>query len=245
MTVLKTGGRADIAAAYKALDGGRFMVAFGPGEAWWGTQQVVLLAFAGDDGAGNEVAQIAAHHAPVTDITVRSADAATLHAPGTDYVVDPASGRITRVFGGQIASGATVQVTYTATVPQPDLTTQALVTETGRVPVTSIQHVIPFEEADATANFVIVDSRKYALVEGPGRALLYTAHLSASDAVGPPIREYALFSRCTTDPALPPGATFYTPADIVEPGVLVVSRFRTPVPHDGTVGLDMSIVIEI
>lgn len=247
MAVLKTAGRADIAAAYKALaTAQRFMIAVGPGEEWWGTPQVVLHAFAGDDGNGNPVIQLNPAHAPVSAVTVRSADGQTLYAIGTDYVVDPATGRITHVFGGNIAPDASAQVTYTAAVPQPDRTTGALVTETGRVAVGSIQYVMPFDEVgDEHASFVIVDSIKYALVEGPASSLLFTAHLAPGDGVGALIREYALFSRAVVDPDLPPGQSYFEPHQIVDPGVMVLSRFRAPVPHDGTVGLDLSIVIEI
>src|SRR5690606_34062482 len=109
------------------------------------------------------------------------------------------------------------QLTYTAAVPQPALTGTSLVAETGRVPVSAIHHIVPFDEADdPSANFVIVEGIKYALVAGPSRMLLFLAHLAASDGVGGPIREYGLFSRCSVDPDLPPGQTYFEPADIVE-----------------------------
>ncbi|WP_322997517.1 hypothetical protein [Castellaniella sp.] len=242
MAVLKTDGRADIAAAYKALAETRhnYMVAFGPGEGWWGSQQSVLLGFGDDD-----TIQIPTAHLPTTSLSLRSADGTTPYQLGPDYVADGTAGVITRNPAGQIDPEALVQITYVAAIPQPDLTTQALVSETGRVSVGAVQYVVPFDEAEDALSFVIVDGSKYALVAGPSRTLLFTAHLSATDGVGDPIREYALFSRCAVDPDLPPGQSYFEPHLIADPGTLVVSRFRTPVPHDGTVGLDMSIIIEI
>lgn len=242
MAVLKTAGRADIAAAYKALAlvPNNFMIGFGGGQSWWGGTQQVLLAF--DDDA----IQLPAGHAPIADLAVRSSDGISLYTLGTDYLVDVATGRIDRVFGGNIGEDATVQLTYTAAVPQPELTGTALVAEAGRISVSAIHHIVPFDEAeDPAANFVIVEGIKYALVAEPSRMLLFLGHLAASDGVGGPIREYGLFSRCSVDPDLPLGQTYFEPTDIVEAGTLIISKYRTPVPHDGTVGLDMSIILEI
>lgn len=242
MSVFKTAGRADVAAADKALAAtpNNFMIAFGPGENWWGSQQQVLLALDEDDGA-----QIAAMHAPVTGVVIRSADAVTLYQVGVDYLVDTATGAISRLPGGSIAAEATIQVTYVATVPEPDLATQSLVSEVGRVSVSAIHFVVPFDEQDdPAANFVNVEGVKYALVEH-GRLLLFRGQLISSEGVGEPIRQYGLFSRCAVDPELPPGQTFFEGAEVIEPGVLVISRHRSPVPHDGTVGLETSFLLEI
>lgn len=242
MAVLKTAGRADIAAAYKALaqEPNNFMIGFGEGETWWGGTQQVVLTFEEDE------IQLPSAHAPISGLVVRSADGSILYASGTDYLVNASTGRIERVFGGNIIEDQTVQLTYTATVPQPTLTSQALVSETGRVSVTAVHYIVPFDEAeDPGANFVIVEGAKYALVDGPSRMLLFLGHLGAADGIGGPIREYGLFSRCVVDPDLPPGQTYFEPSNIVEGGTLIVAKNRTPVPHDGTVGLDMSIILEI
>lgn len=243
MSVTKTAGRADLAAAYKALAAtpNNFMIGFGEGEHWWGSQQQVLLAL-DEDGATT----INPAHAPVTGAVVRSANAVTLYQVGVDYLVDTVTGAITRVETGAIPAEATLQVTYVPTVPQPDLTTQTLVSEVGRVPVTAIHYAVPFEEAtDPEANYVIIEGAKYALMSTPARLLLFMAHINAADGVGGPIREYALFSRCSVAPELPPGQVYYDADDITEPGVMVISKHRTPVPHDGTVGLDLSVIYEL
>lgn len=243
MSVLKTRGRADIAAAYKALaaTANHFMVAFGAGESWWGSQQQVLLTLGGDD-----TAQINAEHVPITVPVIRSADGVTLFQSGVDYLVSTATGKIERIVSGAIAAGASLQVTYVANVPQPDLTTQVLVGEVGRVPVSSVLYIQPFEEAgDPGAGFVMIEGVKYALSAAPTRMLLFQAQLAATDGVGDPIREYALFSGCAVDPGLPPGQAYFAPADIVEAGVCVIQKHRSPVPHDGTVGLALSIILEI
>ncbi|MDG3575972.1 hypothetical protein P7F60_06225 [Rhizobium sp. YJ-22] len=243
MSVLKTRGRADIAAAYKALAAiaNHFMIAFGAGQNWWGSQQQVLLALDGDGKA-----QINPTHVPVTAPVIRSADGVTLYQVGTDYLISTATGAIERVVSGAIAGGATLQVSYTARVPEPDLTTQVLVDEVGRVPVSSVQFILPFAEAnDAGAPFVVIEGAKYALSATPTRMLLFSAVLNATDGVGDPIREYALFSGCAVDAGLPPGQTYFEPADIVTSGACVIAKHRSPVPHDGTVGLAMSIILEI
>lgn len=243
MSVTKTAGRADLAAAYKALAAtpNNFMIGIGGGENWWGSQQQVLLDLDEDGETAINPA-----HAPVTGVVVRSANAVTLYQVGVDYLVDTVTGALTRAEAGTIPAEATLQVTYLPTVPQPDLTTQTLVAEVGRVPVTAIHFIVPFDEAtDPEANYVIVEGAKYALMSTPARMLLFMAHLNASDGVGGPIREYALFSRCAVNPALPPGQVYFDAADIAEPGVMVISKHRTPVPHDGTVGLDVSVIYEL
>lgn len=243
MSVFKTAGRADVARAYKALGAtpNNFLLAFGNGVDWWGSQQQVLLTF-----DGSQHAQINSLHVPVTSVTVRSSNGATLYQPTTDYTINLATGQITRVGGGGITAGATVQVSYTANVPQPNLTDQALVDEVGRVSVSGLLYILPFEEAgDPDAGFVMVESIKYALSAEPTRMLLFQGNVNASDGVGPPIREYALFSRCSVDPDLPGGQVYFEPGDIVDPGVMVIAKRRSPVPHDGTIGLAISIIIEI
>lgn len=243
MSVLKTSGRADIAAAYKAkaATANHFMIAFGSGQAWWGSQQQVLLAL-----DGNGKAQINVQHIPVTNPVVRSANGVTLYQAGIDYQVSTATGEILRIVSGQIPAGATLQVGYTANVPNPDLTTQQLVAEVGRVPVSSVLYIMPFAEAnDPQAGFVVIEGAKYALSATPTRMLLFQANLNATDGVGDPIREYSLYAGCAVDAALPPGQTYFTPAQITTPGVCVIAKHRTPVPHDGTVGLAMSIIVEI
>lgn len=243
MSVFKTLGRADVARAYKALAAtpNNFLMAIGSGENWWGSQQQVLLTF-----DGSQHAQINAQHVPVTGVTVRSADAVTLYQLTTDYTVNLATGQITRVGGGGIAPGANVQVTYTANVPQPNLTDQALVTEVGRSAVSSPLYILPFADAgDPDAPFINVEGTKYALSDDPTRMLLFQANVNSADGVGDPIREYALFSRCEVDPDLPPGQTWFEPGDIVTSGVLVISKRRTPVPHDGTIGIALSVIVEI
>lgn len=243
MSVVKTSGRADLAAAYKALAAvpNNFMIGIGEGENWWGSQQQVLLELDEDGETAINPA-----HAPVSGVVVRSANAVTLYQAGVDYLVDTATGAISRVVSGSIPAEATLQVTYVPTVPQPDLTTQMLVAEVGRVPVTAIHFIAPFDEAnDPEANYVIVEGAKYALMSEPARMLLFMAHLNAADGVGGPIREYALFSRCSVDPELPPGQVYFDAADIVDEGVMVISKHRTPVPHDGTVGLDVSVIYEL
>lgn len=243
MSVTKTAGRADLAAAYKALAAtpNNFMIAFGEGESWWGSQQQVLLEL-DEDGETS----INPAHAPVTGVVVRSANAVTLYQVTVDYLVDTATGEINRNPAGSIPAEATLQVTYVPTVPQPDLTTQTLASEVGRVPVTAVHYIMPFDEADdPEVNYVILEGAKYALSAEPARMLLFQAHLNASDGVGDPIREYALFSRCAVDPELPPGQVYFEAADITSPGVMVIAKNRTPVPHDGTVGLDMSVIFEL
>lgn len=243
MSVTKTAGRADLAAAYKALAAtpNNFMIGIGEGESWWGSQQQVLLEL-DEDGA----TAINPIHAPVTGVVVRSANAVTLYQAGVDYLVDTATGALTRVETGSIPAEATLQVTYVPTVPQPDLETQTLVAEVGRVPVTAIHYAVPFEEAtDPEANYVIIEGAKYALMSEPARLLLFMAHVNAADGVGGPIREYALFSRCVVAAELPPGQVYYDADQIAEPGVMVIAKQRTPVPHDGTVGLDLSVIYEL
>lgn len=241
MAVLKTSGRADIAAAYKALAAipNNFMIGFGSGEDWWGSQQQVVRSFV----AG--AIALPAEHAPITGLAVRSADGETLYQQAVDYAADLATGAITRIVGGALDDDSAVQLTYLPTVPNPDLVAGGLAAETGRVSVSAIHFIVPFAEADPGANFTIVDGVKYALVLEPSRMLLFLGHLPAADGAGAPIREYGIFSRCAVAAGLPPGQTYFEPGEIDDPGTLIIVKRRPPVPHDGTVALDMSIILEL
>ncbi|MCK9514067.1 MAG: phage tail sheath subtilisin-like domain-containing protein [Pigmentiphaga sp.] len=55
---------------------------------------------------------IALDHPGVIGLVVKSSDGETTHVAGTDYVLDPVSGVVTRLADGAIAAGATVKVAY-------------------------------------------------------------------------------------------------------------------------------------
>ncbi|RUM89257.1 MAG: phage tail sheath family protein [Thermodesulfatator sp.] len=51
-------------------------------------------------------------HRAVSNVVVKSQDGATTYTAGTDYTLEAASGTLTRLSGGAIPAGATVQVDY-------------------------------------------------------------------------------------------------------------------------------------
>lgn len=242
MAVFVNSGRAEIARLVKeTLDNDLkgSLLAFGAGDVWWGRPQLDQVTF---DAQG--VANL--NHAPSLDklVQVRSQDNAILFTTD-DFILD-GEGKITLVDGGDIADEATVNVSYTAHVPPPTKQTTALVSEVGRCRITAVDYVEPLEDAaDPDARFVVVGEEKFAFSTMPTSRLLVRARLGESDAVGQDILEYGLFMGCEVDEALPDGQQFYEPNQVTGSGQLMIAQTRSPVPHDGTIGLDTTIVFEI
>ncbi len=238
MSVLNHPAR-DIAAAYKAKPQRKPLhdcLRKRPGLV--GEQQQVLMAL-----DGNGKAQIKCKHIPVTTrlfapqmvlrfirqaSTIRSA-----RQPEKSCALSPTD-----------PAGATLQVGYYRKRAEPGLITQPLVADVGRVPVSSVLYIMPFAEAnDPQAGFVVIEGAKYALSATPTRMLLFlrtSTQLTAS-ATDPGIQPLCrLRCRCGASA----GQNYFTAAQITTPGVCVIAKHR-PVPHDGTVGLAMSLIVEI
>lgn len=100
----------------------------------------------------------------------------------------------------------------------------ALMAEVGRRTATEVAFVVPDPVGD-----IILPTGRYT------RSLTATNHLYVrtafefGDAQSAVIREVGLFSGSVTDGALPPGQTYFTPAQVTSPGRLLHLEYIEPI----------------
>jgi hypothetical protein len=107
---------------------------------------------------------------------------------------------------------------------QPLLSDTALVAELGRAQVTQVGYAIPAE-----AGAIEAPTGRYDLVTGPTHDLYLRFDFGFADAANNSIREVGLFMGATMVAGLPPGQTYFEPAEVDDPGIMVsVERFASP-----------------
>lgn len=105
-------------------------------------------------------------------------------------------------------------------VPEP-VNATALVAEIGRRRATTIDFVVPDVNGD-----IIVPQGTFSISPTPTNALYVRCNFDAQDAVGQDIREAACFIGATLVNGLPPGQTYFVPANVATPGtMLILERF--------------------
>lgn len=212
------------------------LIAYGTGQAWWASAQIEEVTF-NADGSAQLTYPVDAN----AEVIIKSLSGGVLL--GFDVTPD---GLITQTAGTTIPDEATVAVTYKAGIGVHDIDTNTLHAEIGRCPVTAVDYAQPLEEAvDQNQASFQFSGVSYVISQEPTRMLLVRTRLNEPDGVGPPISEHALFINCEVDAALPAGTEFFEPADVTEKGMLLISLSRSPIPHDGSIGLDTTIIFEI
>lgn len=98
--------------------------------------------------------------------------------------------------------------------PEPTNAT-ALVDEIARRTATAVGYVLP----DPAGEIETVDGN-YTASAVPTEWVHVRTQYNYGDAAGETIRELGLFLGTVTDPALPAGQRYFTPAEIVNPGLL-------------------------
>lgn len=109
----------------------------------------------------------------------------------------------------------------------------ALVSEIGRRLIT----VKTFVEPDEAGDIVVPTGlnpdgtsqlSRYRQVEHPTPFLYLRVNYDYDDASMAVIREMAVFVDAVTDPALPPGQFYFTPGDVLEPGLYLTGQIIRP-----------------
>lgn len=106
----------------------------------------------------------------------------------------------------------------------------ALVAEVGRRKVTSVEYVTP----DAAGAIVMPGGERFAVSATPTPWLYVRTVFDFADADGQTIREVGLFVGGTTDPGLPPGQHYFTPAQVTSPGRLYLLDRGERIERSGT-----------
>ncbi len=212
MAILTRSGRAALAAAVKAQ---ALHIALGEGNPDWDTPKAGTFTFSDQD-------RIDLPHAPVSGVSVKIG--ATTYAAGSDYTADGLTGRIARLPAGAIPAGAGVNVAYTRLHPVENPNASGLLAEVGRRIVDEVEFVRP----DA-AGAIVVPTGRYAVSATPTNHLFVRVRFDFTDASTATIREQALIMGTVTDPTLPPGQQFFLPADLDDPGILLMLQHSVPI----------------
>ncbi len=73
-----------------------------------------------------------------------------------------------------------------------------------------------------------MEEARYAQVEGPTPYIYLRVNYDFADASSAVIREIGVFMDTVTNPDLPPGQFYFTPADLVDAGLLMAAQIIVP-----------------
>jgi len=214
MAILTHSGRAALAAAVKNEV---LHLALGRGQSWWDSSETLAAAFDADN-------RIALPHAPIASVTVQSEDGSVTYTLGADYTVDAQAGTIARVASGAIAEGAVVRVEASYGRPTEEVTATALADEVCRRTADEVYFVTPDPDGE-----ISLSTGRYRISPTPTPHLFIRTKFDFADAAGVTIREQALFVGTQVAEGLPPGQRLFVPAEVTDPGVLLLIEHSPPI----------------
>jgi len=214
MAILTTSGRAALAAAIKQQT---LHLALGAGDPLWDTQKSITAPFDADG-----VLDLGFTH--LADIRVTSLDGNTVYARDGDYSANAREGILTRLPASTLPIDAEVTVSFKIEHPPEAIAQVALLAEVGRRSVDEVHFVASDPEGE-----IVVPTGRYRLSTLPTNHLFIRVRFDFEDAASSVVREQGLFVGCSTAPELPPGQKFFIPAQIVDPGILLVLQHSVPI----------------
>lgn len=114
--------------------------------------------------------------------------------------------------------------------PEPNNAT-SLIDEVGRRTATQVGYVVP----DANGEIELPSGARYTSSAVPTRWVYVRFTFSFGDAAGQDIRELGIFLGSKTDPALPAGQRYFTPAQVTQPGRLYALDREPKLTRNGSV----------
>ncbi|WP_316201626.1 MULTISPECIES: hypothetical protein [unclassified Bradyrhizobium] len=225
MALLVNSGRAGLAAALKARP---MFFAWGRGASWWGQTDVKNKTFA------SSPERFTLDHAPVASLTLNNLSNAQTYATPADYIFDPNTGIVTRVNGGAIPSGATVQAQAVYGTTSLGSGDTVLVSEIGRRIASTVEFVVP----DPNGNLYTPGGERWSVSTGATRYLYVATQFDFLEASTETIREVGIFVDSVRAAGVPEGQLYLTPEEVAEPGyLLLLDRFagipRSPSSRQG------------
>ena len=214
MAILTASGRAALAAAIKQQT---LHLALGEGDPLWDTTKAISTPF---DEAG--VIELGFMH--LADIRVTSLDDQTEYALDIDYSANAREGVIRRLPQSTIPEAGEVTVHFKVEHPPEPIGQTALLREVGRRVVDEVHFVAADPEGE-----IVVPTGRYRLSADPTNHLFIRVRFDFEDAATSVVREQGLFVATQTDPALPIGQKFFIPAQISDPGILLVLQNSVPI----------------
>lgn len=225
MALLVNSGREGLAAALKART---MFFAWGRGDAWWGQTEIKNATFAGSP------ERFTLDHTPISALTLKDTGNALTYETPRDFTFNANTGTVTRVNGGQIAPGATVQAQVQYGTPALGSGETALVNEVGRRIASSVEFVVP----DDNGNISTPGGQRWTISTTATRYLYCSVLFDYLEAATETIREVGIFVDGTRKAGVPEGQLYLTPDQVAEPGyLLLLDRFagkvRSPSERQG------------
>lgn len=113
--------------------------------------------------------------------------------------------------------------------PAPPANATALLAEVGRRKATLVDYCAP----DANGA-ISVPEGKFSVSATPTNNLYFKFHFEFEEAVGSTIREQAIFLDTVLANGVPAGQFYLTPAQVAQPGTLLVIERRAPIVREIT-----------
>lgn len=113
--------------------------------------------------------------------------------------------------------------------PSPSASDTALVAEVGRRKANQIEYVTP----DA-GGAIVVPSGNYTITSTPTLNLYFKFFFDFADGVGATIRERAIFLDTVAANGVPAGQFYLTPAQVANPGTMLVIDRNAPIVREVT-----------
>lgn len=120
-------------------------------------------------------------------------------------------------------------VAWGSTPPAPPSNATALVAEVARRKANQVEYCV----ADA-AGAISVPEGKFSISATPTNNLYFKFHFEFADAVGSTIREQAIFLDTVLAAGVPAGQFYLLPAEVAQPGTLLVIERRAPIIREIT-----------
>lgn len=115
------------------------------------------------------------------------------------------------------------------TPPAPAANSTALLGEVGRRKATLVDYCAP-----AVNGAISVPEGKFDISATPTNNLYFKFHFEFEEAVGSTIREQAIFLDTVLAAGVPSGQFYLAPADVAQPGTLLVIERRAPIIREIT-----------
>jgi hypothetical protein len=110
------------------------------------------------------------------------------------------------------------------TPPEPPANATALLAEVGRRKATQVDYCAP-----DSGGAISVPEGKFSVSATPTNNLYFRFHFEFEEAVGSTIREQAIFLDTVAADGVPAGQFYLTPAQVAQPGTLLVIERRAPI----------------
>ena len=122
--------------------------------------------------------------------------------------------------------------------PDQDASATSLVNELGRRKVTTVSYAVPDLEGT-----IIVSGVRYSTSDKPTRHLYLQTGFDSADAHDSIITEVSVFAGSTMIDGLPSDQSYFTPAELVNPGRMLTLRHADPIYRSPAIRENFEMVI--